>query len=170
MGDHARVPVHSPATREVPANRPGKQPFSVLDFDLGLTVNGADCRPAFSIPVATGPQLSWESVVRNDEVGGSIPFGFHHASPFGLRCPASPRRRRAISIVWPAYSLVNLGGLPRNSPRPRCGNVALQRDLAFHGWRRWWLRRVWNGTPSKLALRSPRLRSARRNRRDRAHR
>src|SRR4030088_1191420 len=52
--------------------------FTVLDLTLGRTVNGADCRPD-SRCLRTGrdgaiAQLG-ERVVRNDEVGGSIPPG-----------------------------------------------------------------------------------------------
>jgi hypothetical protein len=66
-------------TREVPGQMtPGKDVFTVLDLALGGTVNGADCRP-LRITSETGrdgaiAQLG-ERVVRNDEVGGSIPPG-----------------------------------------------------------------------------------------------
>src|SRR5437016_12698726 len=60
--------------------------FTVLDLTLGRTVNGADCRPDFH-PVngrnGAIAQLG-ERVVRNDEVGGSIPPGSTTLRPSGF--------------------------------------------------------------------------------------
>src|SRR5882762_6240992 len=69
-----------------PAKDAENSSFSVLDLRLGRTVNGADCRPDSQV-LRTGrngaiAQLG-ERVVRNDEVGGSIPPGSTTLRPAG---------------------------------------------------------------------------------------
>src|SRR5690242_15533231 len=73
----ARYRFHPPQTREVPVKIDHKtMAFAVLDLSLERTVNGGDCCPLFftSRPHGAIAQLG-ERVVRNDEVGGSIPPG-----------------------------------------------------------------------------------------------
>ena len=64
-------------TRELAAQKTDKAAIPVvLDLPLAGIVNGGDCRPVRSRTVRNGAiaQLG-ERVVRNDEVGGSIPPG-----------------------------------------------------------------------------------------------
>src|ERR1700692_3023108 len=85
--------------------------FTVLDLTLGRTVNGADCRPD-SRCLRTGrdgaiAQLG-ERVVRNDEVGGSIPPGSTTLRPSGYawRSHAMPEERSV-----PGVALLGVDGL-----------------------------------------------------------
>ncbi len=59
--------------------------FTVLDLGLGGTVNGADCRPHCSARTGLDGAIAQlgERIVRNDEVGGSIPPGSTTLRPSG---------------------------------------------------------------------------------------
>ena len=82
------------------SNKAENADFAVLDLTLVRIVNDADCRPLLNF-VRSGrdgaiAQLG-ERVVRNDEVGGSIPPG---STTLRLRLRvAQPRKSRRRSVV-----------------------------------------------------------------------
>ena len=85
-----------------PAKDAENSTFTVLDLTLERTVNGADCRPdsqRFENRLHNGAiaQLG-ERVVRNDEVGGSIPPGSTTLRPLGYawRSHEKPEGRSVV--------------------------------------------------------------------------
>ena len=74
--------------------------FTVLDLRLGGTVNGADCRPRYSARTGLDGAIAQlgERIVRNDEVGGSIPPGSTTLRPLGYawRSRAEPKGRSVV--------------------------------------------------------------------------
>src|ERR1700704_1912852 len=104
-----------PQTREVPGKVSRKAgDFAVLDLTLARIVNGADCRPPLSRGGRDGAiaQLG-ERVVRNDEVGGSIPPGSTSLRrlrllrlgkpPFGEGCRGIARRAKTAVTENPFF-------------------------------------------------------------------
>src|ERR1700722_17728881 len=72
--------------------------FAVLDLTLARIVNGADCRsPLFTSRGGRDGAIAQlgERVVRNDEVGGSIPPGSTTLRPSGFAWRSRARSRRA---------------------------------------------------------------------------
>ena len=78
--------------------------FTVLDLPLGWTVNGPDSRPdLFQLIGRDGAiaQLG-ERVVRNDEVGGSIPPGSTTLRPSGYAWRCLPGKDKPKGEACPA--------------------------------------------------------------------
>ena len=94
-----------------PANAAENRNFTVLDLTLARIVNGADCWPHSRRGGHDGAiaQLG-ERVVRNDEVGGSIPPGSTTLRPSGYawRSRAMPEERSV-----PGVAHLGEDGLPR---------------------------------------------------------
>jgi hypothetical protein len=82
----ARYRFRSRQTRELAGEIGGISAiFAVLDLTVARIVNGADCEPLFDKGGRYGAiaQLG-ERIVRNDEVGGSIPPGSTTLRPSGF--------------------------------------------------------------------------------------
>src|ERR1035438_7650918 len=91
--------------------------FAVLDLALARIVNGADCRPALSRSGGRGGGIAQlgERVVRNDEVGGSIPPGSTTLRPSGFAW-RSHVMAKGRSVV-PGVALLGEDGL-QSAPNP----------------------------------------------------
>src|SRR5450432_2275504 len=80
-----------------------KADFAVLDLTLARIVNGPDCRPPMFIRGGRDGAIAQlgERVVRNDEVGGSIPPGSTTLRPSGFawRSHARPEGRSVVPGV-----------------------------------------------------------------------